>query len=107
VTRRDAGLKLRAEIDEVPARAVDDPSALRDKVLAVVAQQADLKRAVIQKRRREAIDPRPPNGTGDPPRIGLVGLAGLTLPALRDSYQLRGNARDALSGAKRCLPVGP
>jgi len=35
----DAGLKLGAQIDEVPAQPVDDAGALGDEVLAVVTQQ--------------------------------------------------------------------
>lgn len=103
LTGGDAGLKFRAEIDEVPAQAVDDPRALRDKVLAVVAQQADLEPALIQKRGREAIDPFAQNGTGDRPRVDLVGLPRLALPTPRNSHQLRRHARDALTGAEKCL----
>ena len=103
VPRRDGSLKVGTEVDQVPAQAVDDACALGHEVLAVVAQQADLQRTLVQKRRREAVDPFAQNGAGDRPRIDLVGLAGLTLATPRGAHQLRRHAHDALAGAEQRL----
>jgi hypothetical protein len=103
VAGRDARLKLGTEIDQVPTQPVDDPGALGHQVLAVIAQQADLQRTLVQKRFREAVDPFAQHGAGDRSRIDLVGLAGLTLAAARDAHQLRWNAHDALAGAEQRL----
>jgi hypothetical protein len=108
VAGRDTGLKIGTEIDQVPAQAVDDAGALGHQVLAVVTQQADLQRAIVQKRGREPIDPFAQHGARDRPRVDLVGLARLTLAAARGAHQLRRNARDALAGAEERLlkPAG-
>ncbi len=97
----DAGLKLGAQIDEVPAQPVDDARALGDKVLAVVTQQPDLKRLLVEKRRREPLDPLAQHGASDRSRIDLVRLAGFALPAPRDPHHLRRDANDVLTRAQQ------
>jgi hypothetical protein len=52
---RDACLELGAQSDQVPAQPVDLSRALGDEIRAVIGQQPDLKRLLVQIGSREAL----------------------------------------------------
>ena len=67
----------------------------------MVTQQPDLKGLLVEKRRREPLDPLAQDGAGDRSSIDLVGLARLALTAARDAHHLRRDAQDVLARAQQ------
>ena len=65
----------------MPAQPVLHAGALGDEVLAVIRQQPDLHRLLIQMRGRETLDAVFDDGACDRERVDLIGLAGPALPA--------------------------
>jgi len=62
---RDAGLQRRVEDHEVPAQLVGEPGDLMDVSFAVVAEQPDLHRGLVQERAGEPVDALPEDRPGD------------------------------------------
>jgi hypothetical protein len=82
-------LELRVEDNEVPAQPVDQPRALGDQDLAMVAQQPYLDGLLVEDGGREPLDALAQHGPGDRPRVDLVGLPRLAFSTARCAHQLR------------------
>ena len=63
----------------------------------MIGEQADLHRALVQERRREALDAFAHHRARDRQRVDLIGLAGLALALARLAHQLRRDPHDALA----------
>src|SRR6185312_5112533 len=59
----------------MPAQPVDQPDALVHQLIAVIAEQPDLMRLLIQERDRETIQPSADRCQRDRPRVDRVGLS--------------------------------
>jgi hypothetical protein len=87
----------------MPAQPVDHARALDHEIVAVIGDQADLHRPLVQVRDREALDPVLDDRAGDRERIDLIGLARLALPAPRRAHPVRRHAHDPLAGCQQRL----
>ena len=83
LARVDLGLELGVEDDEVPAQPVDQPGALGDEDLAVVAQQPDLDSLLVEEGSGESLDSLAQHRAGDRSRVDLIGLPDLAFAAAR------------------------
>jgi hypothetical protein len=90
----------------VPAQAVLRAGALGDKVVAVIGQQPDLHRALVQEGGRKPLDPVAQDGAGGGQRVDLVGLAGFAFAASRAAHQPRRDADHAFAGSDERLLSG-
>lgn len=63
----------------MPAQAINGAGAFRDEILAVIAQQSDFHRGLVEIGRGEALDALADDCARDRERIDLIGLSG---PAL-------------------------
>jgi transposase len=85
----------------MPAQPVDRPGALGDQIAAVIEQQPDLHRLLVQIRDWEPLDPVLDHRTRDRKRVDLIGLARLALALARGAHPVR---RDPLArGQQRLL----
>jgi hypothetical protein len=96
-------LELGREIEQVPAQPVLDPRALGDQVLAVVGQQPDLHRPLIEMSDGEALHAVLDHGPGDRQRVDLVRLARLALPTPGGAHPVRCDTHDPLAGRDQRL----
>src|SRR5687767_4286131 len=91
----------------MPAQPVLHPGALGDEILAVIGEQADLHRCLIEVGGGEALnavlDHRPRNRE----RVDLVRLARLALPSPRGAHPVRRHAHDPLTGRDQHLLEPP
>ncbi len=72
----------------------------------MIAEQPDLNCVLVEVGGREPPDALPKHRTSDSSRVDLVGLAGLTFAATRDSHQLRRDPDHSLArGNQRLLEV--
>src|SRR5271166_5062518 len=96
-----AGWNLRlefwAEVNQMPAQAVDLPCALAHQVGAVIGQESNLKRSFIQKRGREALHALLEDRARYSPGIDLIGLARLALTAPKSAHHLGRNTQNPLA----------
>jgi hypothetical protein len=99
LARWNLRLELRVEHHEVPAQPVDQPGALGNEDLAVIAQQPDLDSLLIEEGSRESLDPLAQHGAGNRSRIDLVGLPDLAFAAARGAHQLRRDTQNTLAHA--------
>jgi hypothetical protein len=76
---RQRGLEFGRQVNYVPAQAVLRACALGHEILAVVGEQPDLQRCLVQMGDREALDAFLQHRAGDRPRVDLIGLARLAL----------------------------
>ena len=92
----------------MPPQPVLDASALGDEIAAVIGDQPDLHRLLVQIRRREALHPVLDDSAGDRERVDLVRLARLSLATPRLADPVRRDAHNSLaSGDQRLLkPAG-
>ena len=74
-------LELGREGDEMPAQPVLHAGALNDEIVAVIGQQPDLHRLLVQERGGEALDAVLDDSSGDRERVDLIRLARLALAA--------------------------
>jgi hypothetical protein len=72
--------------------------ALRDQIGAVVAEQPDFHRLLVQVRDRELLDAVLDDRAGDRERIDLIGLARLPLAAARSAHPVGSDTHDPLAG---------
>jgi hypothetical protein len=103
LARRDLGLQVGVEHDEVDPQPVDQPSALADERVAVISQQPDLRGVVVEEGDREPLDSLSENGAGDCSCVDLVGLARLAFAATRCAHELGCDSHDALACGDECL----
>jgi hypothetical protein len=87
----------------VPAQPVLDPCALGDQVLAVVGEQPNLHRPLIEVRDGEARHAILDHGPGDRERVDLVRLARLALAAAGCPHPVRRDPHDPLAGRDQRL----
>src|SRR5450755_2099821 len=88
----ERALELRTEFEQMPPQPVDHARTLDDEVVAMIKQQTDLHRLLIQIRGREAVDPVLDDRAGDRERVDLIRLARLTLPAPGRTHPVRRDA---------------
>jgi hypothetical protein len=100
-------LKLGAQLEQMPAQPVHGPGPLGDEILAVIEQQADLHRPLVQVRDGELLDPVLDHRAGDRERVDLIGLARLALPLARGTHPLRCHPDDPLAGGQQRLLKAP
>jgi hypothetical protein len=87
----------------MPAQPVLYPRALSDEILAVIREQPDLHRPLVQMCHGETLDPILDDGTGDRERVDLVGLAGLALPTPGGAHPVRRHPDHPLTGGDQRL----
>ena len=80
-----------------------DPGALGDEVLAVIGEQPDLHRSLVEVGGGEALHAVLDDGPSDGERVDLVRLAGLALAAPRGAHPLRRHPHDPLAGRDQRL----
>jgi hypothetical protein len=96
-------LELRAQRDEMAAEPGLHASPLSDKVLAMVRQQPDFHRLLVQIGNRELVDPVLDDRAGDRERIDLIGLPRSPLTAARGAHPMRSDTNDPLPGRQQRL----
>jgi hypothetical protein len=98
-------LELRAQRDEMAAEPGLHASPLSDKVLAMVREQPDFHRLLVQICDRELVDPvlddRAGDRAGDRERIDLIGLPRSPLTAARGAHPMRSDTNDPLPGRQQ------
>jgi hypothetical protein len=82
----------------MPAQPVLRAGALGHEVLAVIGQQADLHRGLVEVGGGEALRPVPDHGAGDRERVDLVRLARLALAPPGGAHPVRCHPHDPLPG---------
>jgi hypothetical protein len=87
----------------MPPKPVHGPCSLGDEIGAMIEQQADLDRPLVQIRDREPLDPVTYDRAGDRERVDLIGLARLALPVARGAHPMRRDAHDPLAGGQQRL----
>src|SRR5215207_7019096 len=103
----DRALKLWAELEQMPAQPVLHAGALGDEIPAVIADQPDLHRFLIEMGGGEALHPVLDHGAGDRERVDLVRLARLALPAPGGAHPARRYPYDPLAGREQRLLEPP
>ena len=90
-----AGAELRLELgverEQMPAQPVDRAGALGDELVAIVAEQADLHRLLVEERGREPLDTVSDRGAGDRERVDRD-------PTSRFALALRGRSPVSAGG---------
>jgi hypothetical protein len=61
-----------APLEQMPPQPIDRPGSLGDEIVAVIEQQADLHRPLVQIRDREPLDAILDDRSGDRERVDLV-----------------------------------
>jgi len=91
----------------MPAQPVLHARALGDEVAAVIAQQPDLHRLLIQIRRRERERAVLDDRSCDRERVDRIRLSGLTLAAPGGTHPMRRHTNDALTSGDKALLKAP
>ena len=97
VERPGGDLELGPELVQMPAQPALDPGALAHQLLAVINQQLDLQRCLIDGGHRQRVNPLTQRRPRDRHRVDRVRLAGAALSAAALAHQLRRDAHDALA----------
>jgi hypothetical protein len=100
-------LEFGAELQQMPAQPVLHPGALGDEILAVIGEQPDLHRALIEVRGGKALHAVLDHRPGDRERVDLIRLARLALPAPGSTHPVRSDADDQLPGRDQRLLEPP
>ena len=87
----------------MPPQPVLDAGALSDEIVAVIADQPDLHRLLVEIRGRETINTVLDDRSGDRDRIDLIGLPRLTFPASGSTHSMRRDSHHPLSGSDQRL----
>ena len=87
----------------MPPQPVHSAGAFGDQILAMIEQQADLHRLLVQIRDREPLDAVLDDRAGDRQRVDLIGLARLALPLPRGTHPVRRHPHDPLARRKQRL----
>jgi riboflavin biosynthesis pyrimidine reductase len=95
------------ELDEMPPQPVLSAGALGNEIVAVIGDQPDLHRLLVQKRRRKALHAVLDDRARDRERIDLVRLAGLTLPTPRRAHPVRRHPHHSLASGDQSLLKPP
>ena len=103
----ERGLELGAQRQQMPSQPVLDSGALDHEIVAVISQQPDLHRPLVQIRDRELLDAVLDDRSGDRERVDLVRLARLALPLPRRAHPVRCHANDPLTGGDQRLLQAP
>ena len=85
----------------MPAQAIGGAGAFRDEVLAVICEQLDLHRGLVEIGRGEALDALADDRARDRERVDLIGLSGLARSSARLAHQPWGDPDDAFTGSVR------
>jgi hypothetical protein len=80
LARGDLRLKLGVEDDEIPAQPIDQPRALGNQDLPVIAQQPDLDGLLVEESHGKPLDSLTQYRAGNRPRVDLVRLSGSRSP---------------------------
>ena len=91
----------------MPPQTVHGPSPLGDEILAVIEQQPDLHRLLVQERDREPLDPILDDRAGDRQRVDLIRLARLALALAGSAHPMRRHAHDPLARGQQRLLKAP
>jgi len=70
--RGDLRLKHGVQDNEIDPQSVDQPGALADQHVAVIAEQSNLDCILVEKRAREPLDALAQNSSGDRSRVDLI-----------------------------------
>ena len=97
------GLELGAQLEQVPAQPVHRAGALGDEIVAVLEQQPDLHRPLVQVRDREPLDTVLDDRSGDGERVDLVRLAWLALALARCAHPVRRHPDNPLARRQQRL----
>jgi hypothetical protein len=87
----------------MPPQPVHGASPLGDEIFAMIEQQTNLHRPLVQIRDRELLDPVLDDRAGDRERVDLVRLARLALPLPRRAHPMRRHPDDPLAGGQQRL----
>ena len=94
-------LELRGDLHQMPAQPVDVPDALVDELVAVVGQDPDLIRLLVQKRDWQRVDPFSERGSRDRGRVDRVRLPGFAHRPSRGLSQPRRDPHDPVAAGEQ------
>jgi hypothetical protein len=72
--RSDLGFELGSDLHDMPPQPADQTDAFVDQLIAVIGQDPDLERLLIEERDRQRVDPFPERGASDRGRVDRIGL---------------------------------
>ncbi len=99
--------KVRIEDDQVKPQPVLHAGSLGNELLAVVVQQTNLHRRLVEERSGESLDAFPEDRAGDGESVDRIGLPGLPLSFAALSGDPRRDPDDVLSGGDQRLLKAP
>jgi hypothetical protein len=99
----ERSLERGAQPHQMPAQPVHRARALGDEIAAVIQQQADLHRLLIEIHHRKLFDPVLDDRSGDRERVDLIRLARLSLPLSRGAHPVRSDPHDPLASGQQHL----
>ena len=99
--RREIGFKVRCELPEVPTQPVREAAAFGHDLVAVVVEDADLERLLVQVRDRERVDPFSERGARDRGRVDRIGLPRLAYCPPGGLGQPRRDADDSVTAGEK------
>jgi hypothetical protein len=97
----ELGFKLRRELHEVPTQPVRQAAAFGHDLVAVVVEDADLERLLVQVRDRERFGPFSERGAGDRGRVDRIGLPRLAYCPPGCLGQPRRDADDSVTAGEK------
>ena len=100
-------LELGAQLKQMPPQPIDGAGAIGDQVFAMIRDQADLHRLLVQVGDRKLLDTVTYDRAGDRQRIDLVRLARLALALARGAHPMRRHPHDPLAGGHQRLLKAP
>jgi hypothetical protein len=108
LTGGDAYLEFRAKVDQVPAQPADLAGALGNQVRAMIGEQPDLHRTLVEECGRKALYALAQHRSRDSPRIELIGLPRLAFHTSRLAHHLRRDTHHSLANRQQRLlkPAG-
>jgi hypothetical protein len=93
-------------LEQVPAQPIHRAGPLGDEIVAVIEQQPDLHRPLIQVRGRELLDPVAHDRAGDRQRVDLIGLPRPALAFPGRAHAVRRDSHHPLAGRQQ-RPLEP
>jgi hypothetical protein len=99
--RSELGFKVRRELHEVPPQPVREAAAFADDLVAVVVEDSDIERLLVQVRDRERVDPFSERGAGDRGRVDRIGLSRLAHRLAGCLGQARRNPDDSVTAGEK------
>jgi hypothetical protein len=99
----ERALELGAQLEQMPAQPVLHAGALDDEILAVIREQADLHRGLVEVGGGEGLHAVLDRRSGDRQRVDLIRLARLALPAPGGAHPVRRHPHDPLTSRDQRL----